>query len=190
MIIVLSFRSFLLVYLFLGIVNLCLAQEKQYKFNSSESCIAFEIKHLGVLTVNGTFENFNGNLILVDRNPESMVCTIEVKSINTSDANRDKILCSEAYLDTKGFPTITFVSRQLLFKKNNLLIVQGDLEIKNVAKKIKMQFQVEYTKGRESISLESVTKLKRSEFNLDFGTMNGLIGNDILVNLKLIGSKV
>ncbi|NAS31890.1 hypothetical protein GTQ40_12960 [Flavobacteriaceae bacterium R38] len=161
-----------------GQCSLCFAQTTVYQIDYQKSKVAFSIAHMGFLTVKGQFDDFSGKLAF---NSNGVLQTIEskisVKSIHTGDESRDKSLRSDAYLDADKFPQIRFYSSEI---NPSTHIITGFLKIKEVEKKISMPFKINQ-KGLITIS----TTLKRSDFKLDFGATDVLIGKNINVELEL-----
>ena len=140
---------------------------------------------MGVLTVNGNFEEFSGVLCYLNEIPKSIQCSIKTGGINTRDTSRDNTLRSVPYLDADGFPEITFSSKSVYFE-NKKLMATGALRIKGVSRTIQLAFDLEHDKEERVIKLDTETCLKRSDFNLDFGVVDGLIGNKVHIHLHLL----
>ncbi|TAI48531.1 YceI family protein [Flagellimonas allohymeniacidonis] len=162
------------------------AQKHTYYFDQIESKIAFEVSHLGFLTVTGNFGEFSGTLVLEENFLRFVDCSIQVKSIYTNDKSRDNTLRSEAYLDVATYPNIIFSTRSISHTGQKLK-VSGFLKIKNVQKPIDLTFQSDV--DQERVVLTAHTIVNRKNFELDFGAMDGLIGQNIKVDLKLVGTK-
>jgi len=154
----------------------CFAQTKQLLIDKEKSQIKFKTKHLGVLIVNGVFEEFSGTVLYGDKKLKEIKSKIQVKSINTLDESRDKTLLNNAYLDERNYPLISFKSSEI---SNN--IIKGLIKIKNVEKEIELNYNID---EHEVLSLKA--KIRRDNFNLHFGTMNSLIGNEIVIEIKII----
>ena len=173
-------KNLIALFLVIGQGFFCFAQSESYFFNEENSQITFQIKHLGLLTVNGTFKNFSGTLILKNDKLEAIESVIKVNSINTDDESRDNTLVSEAYLNTNDYPNITFfsTSNQEKLESN---IVEGILKIKDVEKKIETSYFL--TKDGNQSTLKIYAILSRKDFQLNFGSMNALIGDQIKVEI-------
>jgi len=171
-------KIIVLLSVFVGGIHFCFSQEKKCVIGINRSKISFSITHLKFLTVNGAFNNFSGDLTYdINGNLKDIQSTIQVESIDTKDKMRDKTLKSDAYLNTNQFPKIHFYSTDINVITNT---IKGVLKIKNVKKRISMSFKI------SSESLISIsTILKRSDFKLDFGSMNSLIGDNIKVKIEV-----
>lgn len=99
----------------------------QFNFDQVHSSLEFSIKHLMVSKVKGTFEDYSV-IIEGDINDISSLkatATIDPKSINTKNEDRDNHLKSGDFFSTDEFSKITFVTTQISKDK-----VVGDLTIK------------------------------------------------------------
>lgn len=176
-------RSVIALSIIIGQGILCNAQTRTFEIDLDNSIISFKIKHLGVLNVDGRFDDFSGNFTVVDGNISRIECQIRSGSINTDDSSRDKTLINEAYLDTLRFPAIQFQGAKSLARDVNQFA--GNLRIKNVEKELYLPYEVE--RVNDSYLIKLSTELSRKDFNLDFGSMNGLIGNVIKVTIEIRG---
>lgn len=165
--------------------SLCISQNKVYNINTEKSKIDFKIAHMGVLTVNGTFHDFSGKLTLNKNNIKKIESKIVVKSIDTKDKTRDKSLIDEAYLNDKKYPYIYFISNRVKTIRNSNTVT-GILRIKEIEKEIIILFEKKRTNNESEIHLKGSTKIKRQDFNLNFGALNALVGDYITINLNII----
>ena len=159
------------------------AQIKEYQIDIEESKILFKITHMGFLTVKGTFHSFSGKLVFDTEKLKSIECKIDVKSIDTKDKTRDESLIDKNYLSAQKYPYITFISTEISSKHPSL---SGILKIKEVERKISMPFEFGQLKGKKAL-IKISTIINRKDFKLYFGPMDALIGNDIEVELKIVG---
>lgn len=159
----------------------CSSQTVKHQLDTYNCNITFEITHLGLLTVNGSFREFNGVLEFQQDQLFRLDGIIKVESINTYEDDRDKILRSPSYLDVIAYPEITFLSNEVDLKSRS---VSGVLAIKDQAKKIIFNYQL-IKSNNSGKHLMFKTTFKRSEFKLDFGSMDSLIGDRITVLMEV-----
>lgn len=176
-------KTFIAVFLILGQGFFCFAQTKSYAINKENSQITFQVKHLGVLTVHGTFIEFSGRLTLNDDTLEAIESVIKVNSIDTNDKSRDNTLISDVYLNAAQFPDINFQSTKIQINSDKK-ILEGLLKIKDVEKNIETSFL--QTKDEKDKNIRILTTLSRKDFNLNFGSMNSLIGDEIKVEIIIV----
>lgn len=147
------------------------------KFNQKHSRIEFEISHLGVLTVNGDFKVFSGSMIKVKEGWD-INGTIEVKSVDTTNPERDETVLGKQYLDAGQFPKIEFKGKAVESKKHYL--VNGFLSIRGVTKSIS------FLLAERQSGFSGELSISRKFFDLDFGGMDDLIGDEIIIVLLLL----
>lgn len=105
--------------------------------------IQFRIKHLGYSWLYGRFNEFSGEFEYDSKAPEksSVAVDIDVASIDTNHAKRDKHLRSDDFLDVKKFPKARFVSTEYIRHSPVTATVKGDLTLHGVTKPISMDIQ-------------------------------------------------
>src|SRR5690242_10260789 len=76
-----------------------------YAVDPAHSSVGFEVRHMGIATVRGTFREFQGSVDAAADAP-ALSGTVEVKSIDTGDENRDTHLASPEFFDVANHPQI------------------------------------------------------------------------------------
>src|SRR6266496_3576557 len=109
-----------------------------YTFDPAHSRIGFVARHAMVTKVRGAFNEFEGSAVVDGDDPtkSSARVTLQVKSIDTRNAQRDEHLRTNDFLDAETYPTITFTSTSVSNEGGNEFVVTGDLTIKDVTKTI------------------------------------------------------
>ncbi len=160
----------------LGFSIICDAQLKTYAIDTSASKVEFNVSHLGVLNVNGTFQDFEGKVAFTNNTLSALQARIRVKSIFTNDASRDETLVSKSYFNAIAYPTIQFESENIKLASEEIF---GSLTIKKVTKPIVLSLQ--WSETKQEIRLTA--QISRKNFNLKFGSMNGLIGDIVEIDV-------
>lgn len=109
-----------------------------YKIESAHSSIQFSVRHLGISNVKGDFRTFEGTIDYDPAKPEETKVAVEIdtNSFNTANADRDKHVKSDDFLNVGIFPKIKFVSTQVKKESENSMFVTGDLTILGITKPI------------------------------------------------------
>lgn len=142
------------------------------QLNSGNTQIEFSAKHLGVLNVDGTFNNFSGQLEIKNGILKSGSFIIEVASITTGSKSRDRSLKSKDFLNPESFPHIN-----LRFEQNtNPSVVRVSTKIKGVTRTLQLRYEID-----KSSKLKVSCTISRKNFNLDFGSMDDLVSDLVLV---------
>lgn len=149
-----------------------LAMASELKVDSAHSSISFEVKHLVVATVHGSFTDFDGtiNQDEKDMTKSTVNFTVKADSINTANAKRDEHLKSADFFDVQKFPEAKFVSTTVKKSGKDKYQLEGDLTIHGVTKKAK--FDVHYLGknkdpwGTEKTVFQASTEFDRKDFGL------------------------
>ncbi len=164
------------------------AQTGTYIIDPDQSKISFKFSHMGDLKVNGNFSQFSGQFIFRDEELLSVNCDILVESVNTNSQELDDIIKNEAYLDVDNYPLIKFKADEFIIKDNKKTL-NGLLKIKETENAHTFPYDLTYNKTLDQFKLMAETEISRKDFNLVFGSMNGLIGNKVRIKLEIIARR-
>lgn len=153
------------------------ANSQVISITPKNSKIEFTISHLGVLSVVGTFTEFSGNIAITGKK-WSISGVTHANSISTGNSERDETVKTEQYMDVNKFPEIRFTGSGI--ENQSTVTVSGKLTIKNVIRPITFILS-----RVEKDDISGAFIINRSAFNLTFGAMDVLIGNEIEVKLVL-----
>jgi len=133
---------------------------------------SFDINHLGFSIQRGRFNETSGKITL---DPEfgtgSIQIAINTSSISTGLADLENHLRSEDFLDAAHFPQITFTSSKLIFDKEQLTGVDGNLTLHGVTKPVHLTVD-HFHCGLNMISMKNVcganatATIQRSDFGV------------------------
>ena len=85
-----------------------------WNIDPAHSNAQFSVRHLMISNVKGEFTRVSGKLRFDKGDPTSLSAeaTIDVGTINTREADRDKHLKSADFFDAVNFPAISFKSKR------------------------------------------------------------------------------
>lgn len=167
---------------------------KTYQIDRAHSEAAFQVRHL-ITRVRGHFAEFDGTITFADGAPDgsSVEFTIQTKSIDTSNAQRDEHLRSADFFDVEKFPVLTFKSSAVAARGGNQFDVTGELTIRDVTKTITLP--VTYLGaakdpwGNDKVAFETEITLNRKDYGLNWNaaleTGGFLVGDDVKVGLSI-----
>ena len=114
-----------------------------WNIDSAHSSIGFTARHLMITKVRGRFGAVTGSLeVPADPTQTTVNATIEMGSVDTSDAGRDEHLRSADFFDVENHPTMTFVSTALRGDATGSeFVLVGDLTIKGVTKSVELDLE-------------------------------------------------
>lgn len=169
-----------------------------YKVDPDHTSVSFKVRHL-FSQVKGRFDKFDGQITFDAAHPEQTKVsgTIEVASINTNVAERDKHLRSKDFFDVEKYPTLTFTSTGTsdidASKKNGKL--NGKISIHGVEKPVALE--VSYLGegkdpwGNQRAGFSARTTINRKDFGLNWNetleTGGVLVGDEIQIEIEAEG---
>ena len=141
----------------------------QWTFDPAHSQVHFSVKHLGISTVRGTFQQFSGTLDETGGTATSVAVSIDMASLNTGNALRDGHLKSPDFFDVAAHPTATFALTSFE-RAGDAVSARGDLTIKGVTKPVTLSGEIggpaKDPWGNQKVSAELETTISRKEWGL------------------------
>jgi polyisoprenoid-binding protein YceI len=139
----------------------------------AHSRVGFAVTFLGISTVRGAFERFQGTFrIDGDLIDAKIGAEIEVASIHTGQARRDAHLLSSDFFDARQFPTLSFVSTQIAPLADDRFTIVGNLTMHGVTRPVKIEATALGSGldpwGNERLGLELHGELSRDAFGISF----------------------
>jgi len=185
-------KSLLLAAAFISTIGIY-AQDN-WIIDKSHSSISFAVDHLVVSEVIGSFNTFSGAMAMngEDISTAKISGTVEVKSVDTKNSQRDNNLVSSEFFDSATYPEIKFESTSIKKIKDNSYLMKGNLTMKNVTKPV--EFELIY-KGTVTFmrqiktGIKAVGKINRKDYGLSYSMLleggGAVIGNEVTINLNL-----
>jgi len=167
---------------------------KTYQIDRAHSEATFQVRHL-ITKVRGRFAEFDGTITFAaeDAAGSSVVFTIQTKSIDTNQAQRDEHLRSADFFDVERFPLLSFASSSVTSRGANLFDITGELTIRDVTKTIILP--VSYLGaakdpwGADKVAFEAEITLNRKDYGLNWNaaleTGGFLVGDEVKVSLSI-----
>ena len=128
----------LLLALMLSVPGLALAEDYVVDTKGAHAFVHFRIQHLGYSWLYGRFNDFEGRFSYDSEKPDDsrVEMTLDVASIDSNHAERDKHLRGEDFFDVAKFPTARFVSTSFEDHGDGTATLKGDLTIKEVTRPV------------------------------------------------------
>lgn len=174
------------------------AQDDAFVIDNNHSAAEFRVRHLGVSTVTGEFEQLEGSIWFDPAAPEAsrVEVIIQAASINTAVEGRDNHLRSADFFDVEKFPTLTFKSTAVRATGEGTYEVDGDLTIRDVTRTVTLQAElggVMERQGREgrmqTVGFSAQTRINRGDFELTWNRAleagGFLVGEEVRINLEV-----
>ncbi len=188
-----------LTYILLFVFNLyavnIVAQETKWVEDEAHTKIKFSATHMAISEVDGRFTDYDVEVFAdgEDFDGAKVNVTIDAKSIDTDNSDRDEHLRSDDFLGVAEYPEITFTGE---LKKNSTgpgYTLDGVLSIRSVSKT--EQFDVEHkgtvdAMGATRAGFKVTGSIDRFDYNVDWNKSfaSGLVVGkeiDIIVDIEL-----
>jgi polyisoprenoid-binding protein YceI len=164
----------------------------------AHSSVEFQVKHMGIATVRGKFNAFEGRIeVPGDLDAASASGTVEVASVDTNEDQRDAHLRSPDFFDAERFPRLSFGSTSIRAVDEETVLVTGELTLHGVTREITLEAVVEGTDvdpwGNERVGLEVTGQLSRGDYGMRFnqalGSGNMLVSDKVKLLLDISAVK-
>jgi polyisoprenoid-binding protein YceI len=177
------------------ILQIGLFAQAKWIVDAVHSNVKFNVTHLVISEVEGSFKVFNGTIISAkpDFTGASIDFTIDVNSINTDNDMRDKHLKSDDFFNAEKFPKMTFKSTSFKKITANKYLLTGTLTIRDITKPIKADVTFGGTAkdgyGNLKAGFKATTKINRFDYNLKWNSMTeaggAIVGPEVNIILNL-----
>ncbi|NYS61286.1 YceI family protein [Vreelandella salicampi] len=158
-----------------SLVPLSQAQADTYVIDTEgqHAFVQFKISHLGFSRLLGSFEDFSGEFYYDPENLQdsSLEMEVQVDSLNSNHAERDRHILSDDFLNAGEYPTASFTSTGFDPTGDNEGVVTGDLTLHGETQEIEMPVELigegEDPWGNYRAGFEGSTMLTLSDFGID-----------------------
>lgn len=163
-----------------------------YQVDPMHSKVGFEIPHLVISTVEGSFKEFDGTLELNENFSKSkLTASVGIASIDTGVGQRDDHLRSADFFDVAKHPKMELKSVSIKGSPEAFKL-EGDLTIKGVTKRVvfegKYQGAVTDGFGNRKVAFQAKTKINRKDFGLTWNNVveaGPVVGDEVTIELKI-----
>lgn len=171
------------------------AQETKWIFDNTHSKIQFDVAHLVISEVTGQFNDYEGTIIVnkPDLYDIKIDFSIDVKSIDTDNEDRDNHLRSADFFNVEKYPKITFKSKSLKLIGDNQYKLTGNFTMLGVTKEITLDVKyggtVKDPYGNTKAGFKITGVINRTDFGLKYNSIMDsgglLLGEDITITCKI-----
>lgn len=173
-----------------------IASAATYRIDPVHSQIEFSVDHLVVFKVNGSFNEYQGEIEVDSANKSLISATaeIQVASIDTREAKRDGHLLSADFFDAENHPLMIFASKRVEGSGDNITVI-GDLTIRGTTKEVALKgsFRGENTDpwGNVRAGFSASTTINRHDYGLSWNkaleTGGFVVGDNVRISLEIQG---
>ena len=165
----------------------------KWNIDPTHSEVTFKVKHLMISTVTGKFKVFEGSAESEGdkfQKVNNVEFKADVKSIDTSNDQRDEHLRSGDFFEVENHPYLVFKAES--FDVNNDT-VKGQLTIRDVTKTVELDVdfggEVVDPYGQTKAGLTVSGKISRKEFGLTYDAVteagNVVLGDQVKINVEV-----
>ncbi|HEV7824240.1 MAG TPA: YceI family protein [Mycobacteriales bacterium] len=165
----------------------------RWTFDVAHSEVSFTVRHLMVSKVRGTFNTFDGEIVVAENPLDSAVtATIDMSSIDTREESRDNHLRSSDFFSVEQHPQMAFRSN-VVRPAGEGFVLAGELTIKGVTKPLELALEFNGVGGDPwggtRAGFTAKTDISRKEFGVDLEMpLEGggvVVGDKISVTLEI-----
>jgi polyisoprenoid-binding protein YceI len=114
----------------------------RWRIDPIHSNVGFLVRHLMISKVRGQFTVFEGEIVTApDPLASSVTAVIDLTSIDTSNADRDKHLRSADFFEVETHPTMTYRSTGIRVDGEDT-VLDGDLTLKGVTRPVALNLEI------------------------------------------------
>lgn len=163
-----------------------------WNIDPAHSEVAFVIRHL-MTKVRGSFTAFSGALEIAEKVEDSKATVeIEIKSIDTRNADRDAHIRSAEILDLDNHPVMKFATTGVRQDGGDFLL-DGTLTVRDATRPITLAVEFNGTDtdpwGGTRVGFSATASLSRKdygiEFNIPLGGDKALLGDKVDIQLEV-----
>src|SRR5450759_155344 len=154
----------------------------KYEIDQGHTHIGFTAKHLGVSTVRGRFNKFEGQFEGPDDDYTKArgEVKVEVASLESRSDQRDTHLRSADFLDADKYPYITYKLTSIEPVDEENFRVNGELTIKDVTKPLTLEATIEGRLpdpfgGKSRLGITARGQINRKDCGLNFDGLSGTV---------------
>jgi polyisoprenoid-binding protein YceI len=173
------------------------AEKEIFMLDKAHTEFGFKVRHF-VSKVGGRFTKFDGTIEVDRANPAASAVhlTIDARSLDTGNPDRDKHLNSADFFDTAKFPQITFTSTKIAAKGKDVYEVTGDLTMRGVTKPVVLTVAANGFandgRGGQKTGFDVTGKLNRKDFGVSWNGIvdgNAMLSNDVDLAISVEANK-
>jgi polyisoprenoid-binding protein YceI len=162
--------------------------------DNTHTSVKFGVSHMVISEVEGQFKKFSGKVVSKtdDFSDAAIEFSIDVASINTDNEMRDNHLKSDDFFNAEKYPNITFKSTSFKKVSGNKYVLEGDLTIRDVTKKVKLDVvyngTVKDMRGTSTAGFKVTGSVNRFDYNLKWNKTieaGPVVGKDVNLTINI-----
>lgn len=172
------------------------AEPRSYTIDPDHFSIGFQVEHLGYADVIGMFLKAKGSFVYDEatRTLSSGRVVVAADSVFSNHAARDRHVKDSDFLDAGRHPEIVFEATGFEPTMENGGRVEGRLngrlsllgQTHPVTLEVSLNKAATYPFGhrKHTLGISARTALQRSQWGMDYGVKNGMVGDEVLLSFE------
>ncbi len=156
--------------------------------------LAFKVRHMGVGKAGGTLGLAAANLQFGEQGiaDGTVTVTVDAKSVETKNEQRNDHVRSDDFLDAANYPTIDFRSTGVRGFDGETFELDGELTIRGVTKPITLKSEligvIVDAYGNDRVGFAATGSLNRKDFGVKFspvfGVSNAVVSDKVELSIE------
>lgn len=162
-----------------------------WQLDTARSTVAFRHKAMwGMVTARGVFASVTGEGEVRPDGSALGTLTLDVASLDTKNAKRDKHLRSADFFDVEKHPVITFTVLSAVPGNDSTVQVSGELTVLGVGAPQSFTARLTET-GPDGVTLNGELKVDRTQFGMNWNQMGMIRGlTTVTTTLRFVRASV
>lgn len=165
----------------------------RYTIDPAHSSVNFQVRHMGLSKVRGSFESFSGTVVIDDDPAQSSVeVSLDADSFTTGNEDRDGHIKSADFLDVERYPTLTFRGTGVRQEGEDWKL-DGELTVRDESRPVTLDVEFEGAGedpwGNERIAFSAETEIERAQWGINWNqtleTGGVLVGKVVQVSIDV-----
>jgi len=176
-------------------ISAAFSQNATWNIDPQHSTAQFTVRHLAISNVSGNFTKVSGTVELNDKDitQSRVTAVIDVSSVDTRVADRDKDLRSSNFFDVEKYPTIEFKSKKIVNNGGKLQLV-GDLTMHGTTREVTLDVdgptpELNDPWGNVRRGFSASTMVNRKDFGLTYNhalkTGEAVVGDNVKIQIDV-----
>jgi polyisoprenoid-binding protein YceI len=166
----------------------------EYTIDPAHSSVEFVSRHLMITKVRGRFAEVIGTITIDEEPARSHVeATLNVASLHSGNADRDRHLLSADFFGADDYPTIVFRSTKIEPGGSGAWSLTGDLTVRDVTRAVTLEVNFDGANatpnGEERVAFSAATEVDREDFGVSYNVAleagGVLIGKKVRIELNI-----
>jgi polyisoprenoid-binding protein YceI len=175
------------------------AANERFTLDSSHTTVAFLVDHVGFAKTLGYFSKVSGsfNYDSDAATVSDVKITVETNSVQSDNKARDKHLRNKDFLNVKKYPEMVFTADKAILGDNGVAEIAGQLQLLGQSQPLTLTATLNkaenypFAHKKLTLGVSARGSLDRSDYGMDYGVANGLVGDtiDLIIEIEANKSK-